>query len=101
MKKQDRHGEEPALRALPRSPFWQRIRADLIFRERLPGEEAFEPVQWQMPFRRFVREARRQGTDVNAMIRDFVCAALTERAEAITRANAQRATDAPADEGPT
>jgi hypothetical protein len=36
--------------------------------------------------RRFQAEARRQGTDVNTFIRDFVCAALTERAEAIRRA---------------
>jgi hypothetical protein len=73
---------------MPRQPFSQRVRAELIFRERLPGEEAFDPVQWQMPdavFRRFEREAKRQGTDLNSLIRDFVCAALTERAEAIKR----------------
>jgi hypothetical protein len=32
--------------------------------------------------RQFQAEARRQDTDLNTFIRDFVCAALTERAEA-------------------
>ena len=36
-------------RPIPRKPFSQRVRADLIFRERLRGEEAFDTVQWQMP----------------------------------------------------
>lgn len=80
--------------AMPRKPFSQRVRADLIFRERLPGEELFDTVQWQMPnaiARAFEREAKRQGTDFNSLIRDFVCAALTERAEAIKRINAEPA----------
>ena len=34
-------------------------------------------------FHLFEQEARRQHTDLNSLIRDFVCAALTERAEAI------------------
>jgi hypothetical protein len=33
--------------------------------------------------------AKRRGTDVNSLIRDFVCAALAERAEAIRRFNAE------------
>jgi len=36
--------------------------------------------------RLFRAEARRQGTDLTTFIRDFVCAALTEQAEAIRRA---------------
>ncbi len=34
---------------MKRKPFAQRVRADLVFRERLPGEAADDPVQWQMP----------------------------------------------------
>jgi hypothetical protein len=71
---------------MKRASFSQRIVANLIFREREPGEEAFDTVQWQMPntlMRRFQVEARRRGTDVNALIRDVVCDALTERARAI------------------
>jgi hypothetical protein len=83
-------------RRMPRKPFSQRVRADIIFRERQPGEEAFDPVQFQMPnavARLFEVEARRQGTDFNSLIRDFVCAALTERAEASKRINAEGAGD--------
>ena len=78
---------------MKRKPFSQRVRADLVFHERLPGEEALDPVQWQMPdevFRLFEREARRQHTDLNSLIRDVVCAALTERAEAIKRITFER-----------
>ncbi len=78
---------------MKRRPFSQRVRADLVFHERLPGEEALDPVQWQMPdevFRLFEREAQRQHTDLNSLIRDVVCAALTERAEAIKRITAER-----------
>jgi len=88
---------------MPRRPMSTRIRADLIFRERRPGEEAFEPVQWQMPdavYRLFVREARRRGTDFNTLIADFVCTALTERAEAIKHLNAEREAHAHAEDGP-
>lgn len=73
--------------------FSERVRADVIFRERLPGEEAFDPVQWSMPdtlFRLFQQEARRRHTDLNSLIRDMVCDALTEPAEAIARINAAR-----------
>jgi hypothetical protein len=51
------------------------------FRERQPGEEAFDRVQFQMPnvvARLFEAEARRQGTDFNSLVREFVFAALTE-----------------------
>ncbi len=78
---------------MKRRPFSERVRADLVFHERLPGEEALDPVQWQMPnevFHLFEQEARRQHTDLNSLIRDFVCAALTERAEAIQRITAER-----------
>ena len=78
---------------MKRKPFAQRVRADLVFRERLPGEEAYDPVQWQMPdevFRLFEQEARRQHTDLNSLIRDFVCAALTEQAAAIQRSITER-----------
>lgn len=78
---------------MTRRPFSQRVRADLIFRERLPGEEAFETVQWSMPdtlLRLFQQEARRRHTDLNSLIHDVVCAALTERAEAIVRITAAR-----------
>lgn len=65
----------------------------LRFHERLPGEELFDTVQWQMPdsvLRLFRAEARRRKTDLNSLIAEFVCAALTERAEAIKRINAAR-----------
>ncbi len=78
---------------MKRRSFSQRVRADIVFRERLPGEEGLDAVQWQMPdevFRLFEREARRLHTDLNSFIRDFVCAALTERAEAIQRITAER-----------
>ncbi len=83
---------------MPRRPLAQRVRADLIFRERLPGDDAFEMVQWQMPdavMRLFVQEARRQGIEVNRLIRDVVCAALTDRTEAIARFNEERDAQAP------
>ncbi len=74
---------------MKRTPFSQRVVADIIFSEREPGRDDLrDVVQWQMPtavMRRFQAEARRQGTDVNTFIREFVCAALTERAEAIRR----------------
>jgi len=75
---------------MKRPPFSERIVADIIFRERAPGRDDLrDVVQWQMPdtvMRRFQAEARRQGTDLNTFLRAFVCAALTERAEAIRRA---------------
>jgi len=61
--------------------------------QRLAGEEAFEPVAWQMPdavFRVFQTEARRRGTDLNSLVRDFVCEALSDRAAAIKHINAER-----------
>jgi hypothetical protein len=74
---------------MKRQPFAQRIIADINFSEREPGRDDLrDVVQWQMPdpvMRQFQAEARRQGTDLNTLIRDFVCAALTERAEAIRR----------------
>jgi hypothetical protein len=76
---------------MKRSPLSERIQADLIFRERQPGDGG-DPVQWQMPdgiLRLFEREARRHHTDLNSLIRDFVCAALTERAAAINRITAE------------
>lgn len=78
---------------MTRRPFSERVRADIIFHERLPGEEAFDTVQWSMPdtvFRLFKQEARRRHTDLNSLIRDIVCDALTERAEAIARITAAR-----------
>lgn len=78
---------------MTRRPFSERVRADLIFRERLPGEEAFDTVQWSMPdtvLRLFKQEAQHRHTDLNSLMRDVVCAALTERAEAIARINAAR-----------
>ncbi len=74
---------------MKRVPFSQRVVADIIFSEREPGRDDLrDVVQWQMPtavMRRFQAEARRRGTDLNTFLRDFVCAALTERAEAIRR----------------
>lgn len=74
-------------------PFAHRIVADIMFRERVAGVEDFlDPVQWQMPnavMRLFPAEARRRGTAVNSLIRDFLCEFLTERAEAIRRINAE------------
>ena len=74
-------------------PLSARVRADIIFRAREPGRDDFlDVVQWQMPntaMRLFEAEARRQRTDVNTLLRDFVCTALTERAEAIRRLNEQ------------
>src|SRR2546422_11515596 len=89
----ERHLDGFSRAPMKRRPFSQRVRADLIFRERLPGDEALDTVQWSMPdtvFRLFEQEARRQYTDVNSLIRDVVCAALTERAAAIARINATR-----------
>ena len=76
-----------------RRPFSERIHADLIFREHLPDAGVGKPGQWHMPeavFRLFGREARRQQTDRNSLIRAVVCTALTERAEAIRRITAER-----------
>lgn len=74
---------------MKRLPFSQRVVADILFSEREPGRDDLrDVVQWQMPdtvMRQFQAEARRQGTDLNTFLRDFVCAALTERAEAIRR----------------
>ena len=74
---------------MKRQPCSQRVVADIIFSEREPGRDDLrDVVQWQMPdavMRQFQAEARRQGTDLNTFIRDYVCAALTERAEAIRR----------------
>src|SRR6185312_2026554 len=73
-------------------PFAQRIVATLVIRERQPGEEALETVQWQMPdvvFRLFQREARRQKTDLNSLLRDLICTALTEQAEAVRARTAE------------
>ena len=78
---------------MKQKPFSQRGRAELVFHERLPGEEAFEPVAWQMPdavLRIFQAEARRRGTDLNSLVRDFVCEALSDRAAAIKHINAER-----------
>ncbi len=50
-------------------------------------------MQWHMPdevFRRFEQAAHRQHTDLNSLIRDVVCAALTERAEVIKLITAER-----------
>ena len=41
-------------------------------------------------FRLFEAEARRRHTDLNSLIRDFVCEALYERAAAIKRIKAER-----------
>jgi len=75
-------------------PLSSRVRADLIFHAREPGyDDLFDTVQWQMPnavLRLFQAEARRRKTDLNGLLRDFVCEALTERAEAIRRLNAGR-----------
>jgi hypothetical protein len=74
-----------------RLPLAARIIAEIIFRERLPGEEQAEVVQFQMPerlYRLFQIEARRQGSDLNTLVRDVVCTALTERADAIRRIDA-------------
>jgi hypothetical protein len=56
---------------MPGKPFSQRLRADIVFRERLPSEEAFDSVQFQMPnamARLIEAEARRQGTDFNSLM---------------------------------
>lgn len=69
----------------------ERVIIDLAVRERAPGEEAFDTVQWQMPatlMRVFQREARRQSTDVTSLLRDIIGAALTERAAAIRQHSA-------------
>jgi hypothetical protein len=70
-------------------PFSTRVVADIIFTERVPGRDDLrDVVQWQMPdavLRRFRAEARRQGIDVNTLLRDFICTALTERAETMQR----------------
>jgi len=75
---------------MKRAPVCRRVVADLIFTARAPGrDDQRDVVQWQMPtavMRLFRAAARRQGTDLNTCIRDFVCAALTEQAEAIRRA---------------
>ena len=75
-------------------PFAQRVVADIVFHERQPGPDDWrDVVQWQMPdtvMRLFRAEARRRGTDVNTLIRDFLCDFLTERAEALQRGNTER-----------
>lgn len=81
------------LSAMKRKPFTERIIANIVFSERPPESEYMgELVQWQMPekvYRLFVAEARRRHTDLNSLVRDVVCDALTERAEAIRRINAE------------
>lgn len=76
---------------MPHTPLSARVRADLIFYARESGyDDHFDTVQWQMPntvLRLFQAEARRRKTDLNSLLRDFVCEALTERAEAIRRLN--------------
>jgi hypothetical protein len=75
------------------TPFLQRVVADIVFSERQPGrDDGRDIVQWQMPVAvmdLFHAEARRQGVDLNTLIRDVICAALTERVEAIRHANAE------------
>ena len=72
---------------MKRAPFSQRVVADIVSSEREPGRDDFrDVVQFQMPntvMRLFHTGACRQGTDVNTLIRDVVCEALTERARAI------------------
>jgi hypothetical protein len=82
---------------MQRRPLAQPLRVDPGLWERLPGAAAFEPVQWQMSdpvFHLFEREARRQDIDLKSLIRDFVCAALTERAAAIQRITTKREREA-------
>ena len=75
------------------TPFSQRVVADIVFSERQPGrDDGRDVVQWQLSaavLRLFRAEARRQGVELNTLIRDVVCAALTERVEAIRHANAE------------
>lgn len=82
------------LSLMPRPPYSQRVVADIIIRAREPGaDDLRDPVQFQMPeavYQRLQAEARRKGSDINALVRDIICAALTERAEAIRRINAAR-----------
>ncbi len=82
------------LHAMKRKPFTERIVAHIVFSECQPERDGSgEFVHFQMPeavSRLFVAEARRRHTDVNSLVRDVVCDALTERAEAIRQINAER-----------
>jgi hypothetical protein len=79
---------------MKRQAFSQRVVADIIFRAREPGQDDHrDAVQFQMPtalLRLFQAEARRRGVDFTTCIRDVLCEALTDRAEAIRRLNHQR-----------
>jgi predicted HicB family RNase H-like nuclease len=78
---------------MKRVSFSQRIVANIAFSERQPERDGSgEPVNFQMPegvYRLFVAEARRRHTDLNTLVRDVICDALTERAEAIRHINAE------------
>lgn len=78
---------------MKQKPFAERIVAHITFSERLPERDGSgELVHFQMPeavYRLFVAEARRRRTDLNTLVRDVICDALTERAEAIRQSNAE------------
>src|SRR5947209_1864030 len=77
---------------MPHSLLAERVLIDIAIRNREPGEEACETVQWQMPtplLQAFQREARRRDTDLHSLTRDIVCTALTERAKAIRERSAE------------
>lgn len=79
---------------MKRKPFTERIVAHIVFGERHPERDGGDDlVHFQMPeavHRLFVAEARRRRTDLNTVVRDVICDALTERTEAIRRINAER-----------
>lgn len=82
---------------MPHLPLSERVIIDLAVRERGPGEEAFDTIQWQIPsalMRVFQREARQRGIDVTSLLRDIIGTALTERAEALRRHTQDATTDA-------
>jgi len=71
---------------MKRVPFSQRVIATISFEQSAPGQDVQDPVQWNMPdtvMRLFRAEARKRKSDLNTLIADFVCSALTKRAEAI------------------
>jgi len=74
---------------MTRTPFTERIVAHIAFSERQPERDGSgELVHFRMPeavHRLFVAEARRRRTDLNTLVRDVICDALTERVEAIRR----------------
>ncbi len=82
------------LPCMKRTPFTERIVAQIVFSERQPERDGSgDLVHFQMSeivYRLFVAEARRRHTDRNSLVRDVVCDAPTERAEAIRRSNAER-----------